>query len=165
MIVAVVSAVTIIAFACFIYLRAREERTVIDEANNLVGQSFSLNHFMEAGSNKDYVFEIGKNESVMIVYLLKGCEACESELQAIAKTNLDKNIKIFGIMFDNEESVTDYIMENHINFPVLLDKDGTLLKDNGLIYFPTNLKVKNGVIERALFGSFQDKEQLLEFAK
>ncbi len=65
-------------------------------------------------------------------------------------------------MFEKSESVNEYIKKQNINFPILIDKDGKLIKALNLQYFPANFILENGVIERASFGSPRNQQDLSE---
>ena len=43
------------------------------------------------------------------------------------------------------------------------DKEQIIIKTLSLKYFPANLKLKDGIIQKALFGSPESKVKLLEF--
>ena len=117
----------------------------------------------DINTSDDYSEKI-RNGGVLLVYLISGCDACKKEIQLINEINQESNpkVKIFGIMFENNKSVNEYIKMHNINFPILSDKDGKLLKALNLKYFPTNFKLENGVIEKTIFGSPKNHEELLE---
>lgn len=117
---------------------------------------------LELETNKDFSDELHKGD-VVVVYMLSNCEACEKETQTISEIQPKINIKVFGIMFEDKKVVKNYIKDRNIKFPVLIDKDKKLFKALSLQYFPTNLKLKNGFVQKALFGSPQSEAKLLEF--
>ena len=118
---------------------------------------------IELKSGNDY-FEKVKDKNVLLIYLMNGCAACERELQVLTESasKINPEVKIYGVMFQDQEIADQYLQRHSINFPILLDKDGTFFKKLRLKYFPTNLKLKNGVIREAWFGIASDKEDFLK---
>lgn len=160
--VVVVFVIVILVSVCFIKLRRPENPSLIEQAKLLENKKIPIISILESQTNNDFSDEIYKGETV-IVYMLSNCEACQKETQMISQIQPKTGIKILGIMFEDENVVKDYIKEHNVKFPVLIDKDKKLFTTLGLQYFPTNLKLKNGIVQAALFGSPTREDKLMEF--
>ncbi|MGI8556012.1 MAG: peroxiredoxin family protein [Pyrinomonadaceae bacterium] len=160
---AIVFAIAVFAFIYFVKSKETNRNALLTEkAKLLENKEFPNFPIIEPETNKDFSDELHKGE-VVIVYMLSDCEACKKETQTISEIQPKINTKVFGIMFEDEEVVKKYIKDHNIKFPVLIDKDKKILSGLSLQYFPTNLKLKDGIIQKALFGSPQSEAKLLEF--
>jgi peroxiredoxin len=161
---AIVFAITIFSFVYFVMTQNDENRLLIKEAKLLENKKFPAVPLLEIETNQDVSDEI-LNGEIMIVFILSTCEACKKELETISQIQGKNHPKIFGIMFEDAEVVKNFIQKHQIKFPILMDKDKKSLESLNLKYFPTNLKLKNGIIEKAFFGSPTNENELLEFTK
>lgn len=154
-----VTFVVVVILSFFIITRFKKEDPIALEAKSLIGKGIPVAELLDINTGEDYSEKI-KNGEVLLVYLISGCDACKKEIQLINESNSET--KIFGIMFEKNESVKEYMKKQNINFPMLIDKDGKLLEGLKLKYFPANFKLESGVIEGASFGSPKNQEDLLE---
>lgn len=100
-------------------------------------------------------------EKFLLVYLTSRCGACSDELDLLSELKASSpGLKIFGIMGEEESVVKNYIMDNDINFPIISDRNLDVLRNLRLEFFPTNLAIKNGLIEKAYLGP-PEKGELL----
>ena len=131
------------------------------EAAAYYGRELPDASLIELKSGSDFSPEV-RQGSVLLVYLVSTCNACEKQLKLISENNaqLNPNTKVFGVMFEDKDVAASYVRKHAIQFPILLDKDSKLLKDLNLRYFPTNLELRNGVIEKATFGVSADRKPL-----
>lgn len=159
---AVVFAIAIFVFIYFVKSQDKVSPSLIEKAKTLENKEIPHIPMLESGTNKDYFAEIHYGD-VLLVYMLSGCEACKKETQTISEVQSKTDTKIFGVMFEDENVVKTYIKDHNIKFPVLIDKDKKLFETLSLQYFPTNLKLKDGIIQNALFGSPANDAKLLEF--
>lgn len=159
---AIVFAIAIFVFIYFVKTRETSGSPRTEKASLLVNKEIPKIAMLESQTGKDLSSDVNNGE-VLIVYMLKGCEACHTEIQTISQIKSQTNVRIFGVMFEDKDVVDDYINKEHIEFPVLIDNERKLFKSLDLQYFPTNLKLKNGVIQKALFGSPIGENKLLEF--
>lgn len=159
---AVIAAVVCI-FSYALYAKATKKDPLVEEAKTLQSQRVPKAPLHQVGTGADYSDEVMKGK-VMLVYAVSSCEACRNELQFIArsKEGLDPKTKIFVVMSEDEKVVRDYVERNGIGVPVLLDKDGSLLRGLGLQHFPSNLKLDDGKIDKALFGFPRDGKMLTD---
>ncbi len=158
-----VTFLVVVILSFFIIIWLKKEDPIALAEKSFLGKEMTVGEVFDINSNEDYAEKI-KNGKVLLVYLVSGCDACKKEIQLINETNKesDSEIKIFGIMFEKSESVNEYIKKQNINFPILIDKDGKLIKALNLQYFPANFILENGVIERASFGSPRNQQDLSE---
>lgn len=162
-IAAAVIAAVVCIFSYALYARATKRDPLIEEAKTLQSKRVPKSSLREVGTGADYSDEIMKGK-VMLVYAVSSCEACRNELQFItrSKQGLDPKTKIFVIMSEDEKVVREYVERNGVGVPVLLDKDGSLLRGLGLQHFPSNLKLDDGKIDKALFGFPGDSKTLMD---
>lgn len=140
-----------------------KQRKLAAEAASYKGRLLPEAPLVELKTGDDYSEKV-KGSDVLLVYLMAGCEACEKELQAIAEsgTAINPDVKIYGVMFQDQETSSRYIQKHNINFPVLLDRDGKLRQALGVKYFPTNFKLNDGTIKDVWFGFPNAKEEFLQ---
>lgn len=117
-------------------------------------------------TSTDFSSEVLKGK-VLLVYSISSCAACKKELQSLSRSmaDMDPETRIFGVMFEDEKVVKNYVEQNDIKVPILLDKDGRLFQELELKYFPSNLTLNNGQIKKAFFGFPKDKEGLIELTR
>ncbi|MGI8668223.1 MAG: peroxiredoxin family protein [Aridibacter sp.] len=117
-------------------------------------------------TGKDYSDKI-MNGEVFLVFAITGCEACKKELQFFSQTesNFNSKIDVIAVMFQDEQIVKDYVEQNEVKIPVLVDKDGKLFQELNLKYFPSNFKLANGEIKQASFGLPRDINDLINQAE
>jgi peroxiredoxin len=141
----------------------RKEDPVIAEAKSLIGKKIPVSEVFDVNTGENYSEQV-ENGKVLLIYLVSGCDACKKEIQLINEANIESNseTRIFGVMFEKNELVNEYVKKHNINFPILIDKDGKILKELNLKYFPTNFKLENGIIEKASFGSPKNQKDLSE---
>jgi len=153
---------TVFAFVFFWQQRPVENKFV---SEMVLYKEQQLPHLplIELRSGEDY-FERVKSGEVLLVFSVTGCDACGKEMQVIAENGAEikSGIKIYGVMFEDQKLVEQYVQAHNINLPILLDQGGKLLKELRLKYFPTNLKLNDGTIKEAWFGVESDKEEFLQ---
>lgn len=156
--------VAVISTFLLIYLvKFTKEDPLLKEAESFRAKKLSNPLFLQnVETNEDYSNQILRGE-VFLIYAISSCGACKKELQFFSQAETDSKpaANVVAVMFEDREVVTDYIKQNNIKIPVLIDKDGKLLQQLNLQYFPANLKLKNGEIKKASFGLPPDANDLL----
>ena len=61
--------------------------------------------------------------------------------------------------------IRNYANINNLKVKILIDKNAESFKVLSLKYTPTNLKVKDGIIQKALIGSAPNEAVFLELAR
>ena len=142
-----------------------KENKLTSEARLLVGKEVNIKDF-EKNTFQD-IQTIPNNQKVWLIYLTSSCEACQDELQFAEQINRNSSsqINVVGVMAEDESVIKEFIEKQSIKFPVLLDKGRRFANSIKLRYFPSNIILSNGKIEKVIFGSPQDKTKLLEFVK
>lgn len=161
---AIIALVFFISVLSFIFFTAfTENDPVLKEAESFRAKSMVKGPLENIETRADYSDEI-MNGEVFLVYAITSCNACKKELQVLSQSKdaAESKVKIFGIMSEDEQVVKDYIRENNIEIPILIDKNGRLFQELNLKYFPSNFKLNNGVIKKAYFGMPKDVETLAE---
>lgn len=162
--------IAVVALTCvtFIFIGpwkrdSDKERKLAAEAASYKGRLLPDAPLVELKTGDDYSEKV-KDSDVLLVYLMAECEACEKELQTIAENSaaMNPDVKIYGVMFQDQETSSRYIQKYNINFPVLLDRGGKLRQELGVKYFPTNFKLNDGTIKEAWFGFPTAKEEFLQ---
>jgi peroxiredoxin len=101
-------------------------------------------------------------KNFLVVYLTSGCKACSDELGLLSDLHATSaGLKIFGIMGEDETVIKNYVRDNNIKFPIIRDRHLDVLRGLKLEFFPTNLVIENGTIQRAYVGVPESKEKLL----
>lgn len=164
----IIIAVVALASVTFILIgpwkRASDkERKLAAEAASYEGRPLPDAPLVELKTGDDYSERV-KGGDVLLVYLTAGCEACDKELRTIVENDpaIDPDLKIYGVMFQDQETSSRYIQKYNVNFPVLLDKGGKLRQALGVKYFPTNFKLNDGTIKEVRFGFPTAKEEFLQ---
>jgi peroxiredoxin len=118
---------------------------------------------IDVKTNEDDYEELRKGK-VLAVFLTTNCNACKKDMSLISAlhSELDTNFKIYGIAIENVDKVKKYVELNNIKFPVVIDKDGQLLKNLSVKYFPTKFLIENGIIIKTVIGSSPDKDKFLQ---
>lgn len=153
---------SVVAFIFFWHWKSIENKFTSEMASYKETQ-LPPSPLIELNSGDDYSGKI-KDNDVLLVFSTTGCAACEKELQTVTENaaEIKSGLKVYSVMFEDRKIVYQYVQKHHLNFPILLDEDGRLLKKLHLKYFPSNLKLRDGVIKEAWFGIASDEEDFLK---
>lgn len=161
-VLAVVFIVSISAFAGFVYIR--KDNPLEKEKNRLIGLQLPETVLLDNKTGKNIYNEIVQDD-VVLVYLVSTCDACKNELPMLLKFSNEKKVKILGVMSENEKLIDGFIQQNDINFPILVDKNGSILGKMDLKYFPSNFKLENGLIKKVILGVPENEKVFSDFIK
>src|SRR5437868_4304008 len=109
----------------FILLKIRQKRM-----NYSVSPTVDISHsYLPKGklinlqTNRDD-YESLKSGKVLLVFLTRGCDACKKEIPNIAQAvpSLVSKVAVYGVYIEERSDVDQFIQENQITFPILLDK-------------------------------------------
>ena len=91
----------------------------------------------------------------LLIYIKTSCKGCQTEAEILSKSSLLKGsgVKVYAIADENGESVRNFSEKYHFNFPVFRDINGNFREKLKIRYFPTNLILNNGKIEKRWIGS------------
>ena len=153
---------TVLSLALFVsYKELTKENPLQQEAESLREKSITSITLQNLGSGSENSNDAFHGE-VFLIYSLSSCDACRKELQFLSKNNANAKTRVFAVMTESEQDITEYVKKNDIKIPVLIDKDGEMLRELDLKNFPTNLKLNDGKIKKAFIGLPQNPPDLLE---
>lgn len=113
---------------------------------------------------KEDGYENLRKGKVLVFFLLSDCNACKKEVSLISTlySESDTNLKIYGIAVENENKIEEYIKQNNVKFPIVVDKKGRLSENLHIRYFPTKFLIEDGIIVKTVIGSSPDKGKFLQ---
>ncbi len=109
-------------------------------------------------------YESLRKGKILVVFLTTSCNACKKDVNLISPlySDLNSDIKIYGVAGESENKVKQFIEQNDIKFPVVIDKQGRLLKNLSVKYFPTKFLIEDGIIVKTVIGNSPDKDKFLK---
>ncbi len=134
------------------------------ESERLANTSFPASPLIDLETKEDVSANL-KTGDFVLVYFSSNCEACKKELPILSQVQSKTKASIFLISAEEDEVIRNYANINNLKFKILIDKNAESFKALSLKYTPTNLKVKNGVIQKALIGSAPNEGAFLELAR
>lgn len=108
-----------------------------------------------------------KGKKIMLNFWTTWCPPCKAEMPDIQKfyTEAGDEIEILAVNIDTSYDVAGFVDDMKINFPVLLDKDGKVMKMYRILTIPTTYFIdKNGVIQNKIIGAMT-VEKMRELTK
>lgn len=124
------------------------------------------------------------NKTIFLNFSSMLCPPCIAELPDIKKLyesygKNEKDTAIIMVMSNLQsanpygasgltiDKIKEFIKQNNIEFPVLLDTEGKLFSSYGIRAFPTTFTIKNGAIENRVLGQmpYKNMENLINNSK
>jgi peroxiredoxin len=108
-------------------------------------------------------YEQLKKGKVLLVFLTRGCAACQKEIPNInqALPSLLPRMAIYGVYLEERNQLDAFVQENKIEFPILLDEGGRVFGRLGITLIPAKVLMENGTITKTWFGSSPNKSTLI----
>lgn len=105
-----------------------------------------------------------KKGKVLLVFLTRGCAACNKEIPNIAEAlpSLVPRIAVYGVYIEERSEVERFVQENHLTFPILLDPGGRIFGALGITLIPAKVLLEDGTITKTWFGSSPSKSALIK---
>jgi cytochrome c biogenesis protein CcmG/thiol:disulfide interchange protein DsbE len=106
-----------------------------------------------------------KGSPVVINFWNTGCTYCIKEmpyLEEVYEENQDSGLVLLTINIGQTASTAeDFLNNNNIDLPVLLDSDGAVTQRYGMPGIPTTFFIdKDGILRAKVIGSFPTKEAI-----
>lgn len=113
-----------------------------------------------------------RGQKVILNFWATWCPPCRKEMpdmQKIFSTYEDKNLSILAVNLRYTEKSTDsvsaFVKERNVAFPILLDQDGRVSKKFQAVSLPTSYLIDSrGIIQKKIIGPLS-QDLMREFAK
>lgn len=146
-----------------------EEKKALEVSNsNLQAADFNLSNF----NGENYSLEVLQEKPLIINFWASWCGPCNNEAPLLVDLyeQYGENIEFYGInTTDGELKIKDakgFMEKFNINFPVLLDTEGSVSKEYGVIALPTTYFIdQNGVIVDKILGEASKEELEMKIKK
>lgn len=121
------------------------------QLQNPDGQSISLSDF--------------KGKTMLINFWNTGCPPCRDEmpyLQQLYDEMQGEGLVVLTVhVGQGPVTATQFMQDNNLSLPVLLDTDEVVGRKYGIMFFPTTFFIdKDGIIQGKVIGPFRNKEQI-----
>ena len=114
---------------------------------------------------KTYKLSDLKGKVVLIDFWATWCPPCREELPIIEKLHRefkDKNLVVLGISNEERETIEDFLKNNPLTFPILLDEKRKVAKSYRVVAIPRLLLIdKTGKIRKDILGYNPKNEEIL----
>ncbi|MHA0857938.1 TlpA family protein disulfide reductase [Paenibacillus sp. CMAA1364] len=107
----------------------------------------------------------GKQDKAIIVnFWASWCDPCKLEAPDLVRIadQYAEDLIIYGVnvtSFDNMKNAKKFVLDYHLQFPVLLDPEATIFDQYEGMAFPTNVLIdRHGVIQEIILGTVSAKE-------
>jgi peroxiredoxin len=148
-----------------VFLTLWEKRKTTPATNSLAvsGTPLPKGRMINLQTNQDD-YEKLKIGKVLLVFLTRGCDACQKEIPNIAQAlpSLESKIAIYGVYLEERSVIDPFVQENQIRFPILLDVGGRVFAGLGIKLIPAKVLIEDGTITKVWFGSSPNKSALIK---
>ncbi|MBC7330544.1 TlpA family protein disulfide reductase [bacterium] len=131
---------------------------------NLEGKQ-ATDFSLKALDGKLYKLSDLKGKVVLIDFWATWCPPCREELPIIEKLHQefkDKNLVVLGISNEDRDTIADFLRNNPLTFPILVDEKGNVGKSYKVVAIPRLLLIdKTGKIRKDILGYKPQNEDIL----
>lgn len=126
-------------------------------------QSLPQLNFVDYKSGINYSQDV-RQGNVLLIYLLPNCRGCQIEADILANSGLSQHssLKIYGITNQNPDSIDQFAKDHNFTYPIFIDINDSLREKLNITFFPTNLILNEGIIEKGWVGSPSDVDELFK---
>lgn len=107
-----------------------------------------------------------KGKVALLDFWATWCPPCRDELPIIEKLHKefkDKNLVVLGISNEDKETIENFLKNNELTFPILLDEKGKAGKSYKVVAIPRLLLIdKTGKIRKDILGYNPQNEEILK---
>lgn len=119
---------------------------------------------LEGADGKTYAVGGKRGKALLINFWASWCYPCKLEAPDLVRFHeeYEDDLDIYAVnafTTDTRNGMLDFIDEYGIEFPVLVDKEGDVMKLYRVLGFPTNILVdRNGVVKKVFMGYHPPEE-------
>lgn len=92
-------------------------------------------------SGQTFSLESNQEQPTLLHFWATWCSICKLEEDNIAAISKDHNVITIAMQSGNDQEVRDYLEDNAIHFPVIVDEDGEIAKRFGVQGVPTSFVI------------------------
>ena len=113
-----------------------------------------------------------RGKTVLVNFWASWCPPCRSEMPAMEKIYQQNSAEEFVILAvndtrqDNLTNITDFVIEQGLTFPILLDNTGEVSAQYQVHSLPTSFFInQNGIIQEIVIGGMNEALLITRFEK
>lgn len=134
---------------------AQQQDRLAAPQEGFLAPDFTLNSLT---SNETTLSDL-RGKPVIINFWASWCPPCRAEMPAFQQTHIEflsKDLVILGINATNQDQITaveEFVANNNITFPILLDQNGSVSSLYNLYSLPTTIFIDEfGIIQKIIIG-------------
>jgi thiol-disulfide isomerase/thioredoxin len=159
--------ILIAGLSIFFYLQNKDSKTVSAKVGTEIGEA-APNFTLPNLNNKKINLSDYQGTKVFINFWASWCPPCRAEmpdLQTLNENYKDEIVILAVNVGENKSTAANFMMQNELNFSVLLDKDKSTAQNYLVRGVPTSyLLDQNGVIINKVVGAIS-YQKMLELAE
>lgn len=144
----IIVATIILFFVLFLYFKISAFNFVQQKGEDKDKEA--PNFILEDIKDRSFSLREFKDKGVVLFFWATWCPHCQRAISVLNeeyKSMLDAGIELLAIdIKESKERVGSFVKKYSINYPVLLDSDGRVASDYGVVGVPTIILIKRGTI-------------------